>query len=141
MLEGKAGAVVGDVPELDGVVARGTREDVLGSGIEQDMADLSGVTGQLVQGSHVDRLFGVLVKGKVLGDTPEEDLAIVGSRGDEGVVERTPVGVEDSSSVATEQGELFGQLSTLVHRDNSKGTAAASFPIDREVFGVGLYYG
>lgn len=40
--------------------------------------------------------------------------------------------------MAAEQGQNVRQLAALVDRNDSKGTAAASLPIDREVFGVGL---
>jgi hypothetical protein len=84
-------------------------------------------------------------------------LAIVGARSDDRVVEGVPVngrqggvrlesevglgapvGVEDGSRVATEQGQDVGELSTLIDRNDSKGTATAGLPIDREVLGVGL---
>ena len=49
-----------------------------------------------------------------------------------------PVGIEDGSRVATEQGHDIGQLSTLIDGDDSKGTTTAGLPIDRQVLGVGL---
>ena len=35
-----------------------------------------------------------------------------------------PVGVENSSSVTPEEGDLVGKLAALVQGDNSKGTTA-----------------
>ena len=55
-----------------------------------------------------------------------------------GDVGSAPVGVEDGSSVATEQGHNIGQLSTLIDRNDSKGATTAGLPIDRKVLGVGL---
>ena len=56
----------------------------------------------------------------------------------QGVVEGAPVGVEDGGRVPTEQGHDIGEFSTLIDRNDSKGAATASLPIDREVLGVGL---
>lgn len=49
-----------------------------------------------------------------------------------------PVGVEDGSSVATEERELVGSPTALVDGDDGKGATTAGFPVDRDVFGVGL---
>jgi hypothetical protein len=38
----------------------------------------------------------------------------------------------------TEQRDDVGQLALLVDRDDCESTSAASFPIDRDVFGVSL---
>lgn len=40
--------------------------------------------------------------------------------------------------MASKQRDLVGELSLLAEGDDGEGAAAASFPIDREVFGVGL---
>lgn len=52
--------------------------------------DVPGVAGKLAHGVHVGDLLGVGVEGKVLGDLPNENLAILGGRGDDPVVERVP---------------------------------------------------
>jgi hypothetical protein len=48
-----------DVPELYGVVARCTSEDVLGGGVEEDVANLPHVAAQLGDRSDVSRLVSV----------------------------------------------------------------------------------
>jgi hypothetical protein len=40
--------------------------------------------------------------------------------------------------VAAKQRDLVGQLAPFAERDDGERTAAASLPIDREVFGIGL---
>lgn len=83
-------------------------------------------------------------------------LAIVRGRSNQRVVERTPaersvlllptifkhmrapVGVEDGSRVPAEERDLVGCPALLIDRNNSECATAASFPIDRDVFGVGL---
>lgn len=49
-----------------------------------------------------------------------------------------PVGVEDGSSVAAEKRKLVGSSAALIDGDNGKGATAARFPVDGDVFGVGL---
>lgn len=49
-----------------------------------------------------------------------------------------PVGVEDGGSVAAEERELVGRSAALIDGDDGKGATAAGFPVDRDVFGVGL---
>ena len=49
-----------------------------------------------------------------------------------------PVGVEDGGSVAAEERELVGRPAALINGDDGKGATAAGFPVDRDVFGVGL---
>jgi hypothetical protein len=83
-------------------------------------------------------------------------LAIVGSRCDQRVVERTPtqqlalllpamityvcapVGIEDGSGVPAEERDLVGRAAFLVDRNDSECATAAGFPVDCDVFGVGL---
>lgn len=50
-----------------------------------------------------------------------------------------PVGVEDGGCVAAKQRDLVGELSSLVQRDNGKGTAAGRVPVHRKVLRVDLY--
>jgi hypothetical protein len=38
----------------------------------------------------------------------------------------------------SEERELFGELASLVDGDYGKSAAAAGFPVDGEVFGIGL---
>jgi hypothetical protein len=49
-----------------------------------------GVTSELAHGRDIDNLLGVGVQRKILGNLPDKDLAIVGGRGDNVVVERVP---------------------------------------------------
>jgi hypothetical protein len=51
---------------------------------------------------------------------------------------RAPVGVEDSCSVPAEERDLVGGPATLIDGDDGKGTTTASFPVDCDVFGIGL---
>lgn len=96
------------------------------------------VAAQPGDGRHIRGLFGVGVQGEVLGDLPEEDLAVVRGRRDERVVEGRPVGVEDGGRVSAEQRQHVGGAAALVDGDDGKGTASAGLPVDGNVFGVGL---
>lgn len=93
MLEGELGLAGFDIPQLDGVVTRGTGKDVLGSRVEQYMANfpdrvLAG--GYFDSGGHiphmptqpsygrdVGRLLAIALQSEVLRDLPDEDLRIV----------------------------------------------------------------
>jgi hypothetical protein len=83
-------------------------------------------------------LLGVCVERKVLGNLPDEDLAVLGGRGDDAIVERVPVGVEYGGGMSPEEGNLVGQLALLVERDDGERAAARGVPIDRQVLGVDL---
>ena len=109
---------------------------------------------------HAGDLLGICVKAKVLGHLPDEDLAIVGRRGDDAIIERVPtlgstalscisgersgrardapVGVQHGGSVASEQRYLVGELAALVHGNDSECATTARLPIDRDVLGVDL---
>ena len=93
---------------------------------------------QLSDGRDIFYLLGVGIQGETLGDSPDKSLPIVGARRNNMVVEGVPIGVEDGSGVTAEKGDLVGEFTALVERDDRKGAPAAGFPIDREVFGVGL---
>lgn len=41
--------------------------------------------------------------------------------------------------MAAEEGQLVGCSAALVDGNHSKGAAAAGFPVDRDIFGVGLW--
>jgi hypothetical protein len=120
------------------------------------------VSAQLAHWGDIGDLFGVGVKREALGHLPDEDLAILRGRRDNAIVERVPpslvsllcapyvsvwwkglrvavpIGVEDGSSVATEQGNHIGQLASLVQRYHGKGATAGGIPIDRQELGVDL---
>lgn len=49
-----------------------------------------------------------------------------------------PVGIEDGRSVSAEKGDDIRDLALLAQRNYGEGASAAGFPIDGEVFGVGL---
>jgi hypothetical protein len=93
---------------------------------------------QLRHRRHVLDLLGICMERETLGHLPYEDLAIVRRGGDDAVVERVPVGVEDGSRVAAEERYLVGDLALLVERDDGEGASAAGLPIDRQVLGIGL---
>lgn len=96
------------IPELDGEVARGGGENVFGRGVEKNLSNLScrvlvswgitarltcnrpGVTSELAHGRDINNLLGVGEQREILGNLPDKDLAIVGGRGDNVVVERVP---------------------------------------------------
>jgi hypothetical protein len=50
-----------------------------------------------------------------------------------------PVCVQNGSSMPSKQGNLIRQLALLTERNHSESAAAASLPIDREVFSVRLH--
>ena len=117
------------------------------------------MAGQLADRGHVGGLLGVCEESEVLGDLPDEDLAILRGRGDDAIVEgvpvrvdvsgrvasgadgereAVPVGVENGGSVASEQGDQVGQLALLVEGNDGKGATTARVPIDGEVLGIDL---
>jgi hypothetical protein len=49
-----------------------------------------------------------------------------------------PVGVENSSSVAAEERQLVGSSAALIDGNDCKGATTTGFPVDRDVFRVGL---
>jgi hypothetical protein len=49
-----------------------------------------------------------------------------------------PVGVEDGSRVSAEEWNLVRRSTALVDGDNGKRAAAAGFPVDGNVLGIGL---
>jgi hypothetical protein len=82
-----------DIPHLDGVVARGTGQNILGGGVEEHVADLPEsvsvasrpvgpcnvphVPAELGDRSYIGGLLGVCVESEVLGHLPDEDLNAV----------------------------------------------------------------
>lgn len=111
---------------------------------------------QFADWADVFRLLTILMEGKALRYLPYENLAIVGARGDNAIVERVPgrelacgllgapsktqvpICIQHRRSVSSKQRDLFRKPTLFVQRYNSKGTTTAGFPIDREVFGVCL---
>lgn len=70
--------------------------------------------GQLAHWHHVCRLLSIREEGKVFGDLPYEDLAIVGAGSDDTVVEWVPVCVQHYSCMSAEQRYNVRHLSPLV---------------------------
>lgn len=96
------------------------------------------MAGQLAHWGHVCGLLGVGEEREVLGDLPYEDLAIVGARCNDAVVEGVPIGIQHHSCVSAEERYNVGHLSLLVQREDRECATATRFPIDREVLGVHL---
>jgi hypothetical protein len=78
-----------NVPDLDGKVARGAREDVLGGRVEEDVTDFSarqlaltsnawsllpGVSGESSYGCDVGGFVCFRLKSEAFGHSPEKDL-------------------------------------------------------------------
>ena len=96
------------------------------------------MSGQLAHWGHIRGFFGVSEEGEVFRDLPYKDLAIVGARRNDAVVEGVPVCIQHHSCVSAKQRNYVGQLSLLVQRDDRECATATRFPIDREVLRVDL---
>ena len=111
--------------------------------------------GQPRAGGNVCWFLCIGMQTEALWHLPDEDFAIVGSRSNERVVERTPVrrsacvipppsrsfvpvSVEYSGGMAAEEGYLLWETAALVDGNDSKRATTAGFPIDGDVFWVGL---
>jgi hypothetical protein len=93
VLESELGLASFNVPELHRVVTRGTGENALGSGVEQDVADfpagalaaccagnqtsLPHMPAQSCYGRDVGGLLAITLQSEVLWDLPNEDLRFV----------------------------------------------------------------
>jgi hypothetical protein len=51
---------------------------------------------------------------------------------------RVPVSIEDGSSVPAEEGDLVGSPAPLIDGNDGKSASSAGFPVNCDVFGVGL---
>lgn len=51
-----------------------------------------------------------------------------------------PIGVEDGGRVSTEERDLVGGSAAFVDGNDSKGATTTGFPVDCDVFWVGLRY-
>lgn len=49
-----------------------------------------------------------------------------------------PVGIKDGSRMPTEEGHQLGGTAGLIDRDDREGASTACFPVDRDVFRIGL---
>lgn len=138
MLEGDFALFLRHVPDLDGVVERGRREDVLGARVELQVADLACVAHQGALRLHVDNVFRVDVHVRVvLRDIPDEDLAVLARREHPLLVERVEGRVEHAAArVASEHRHLVRRLAHLVHGDHRE--RPDSVCIQRDVHPVAL---
>jgi hypothetical protein len=87
-------------------------------------------------------------------------LAIIGTGGNQRVVERIPngsvsfamsiiclllqrlpIGIENSSRVSSEQRDLLGEFSSLFKRNDRKGTATTGLPVHSQILRVDLSRG
>ena len=96
VLQCEVGLAAFHIPDLDGVVARRGRKDVLGCRVEEDLSDLPGVTSELADWGHSGWVFGGAVKAEAFWNLPNEDLAVVGSGCNDAVVERVPIATVSS---------------------------------------------
>ena len=103
---------VGEVPELDDVVAGRGREDVVGCGVEKDVADTARGDVDAGDGVEVLGLPAILAPAFEDGglDLPDHGLAILASGGDDGIVEWGPVCVENGGGVAAREGDEVGEF-------------------------------
>jgi hypothetical protein len=99
-----------------------------------------GVTAQFANRCNVLDVIGIGIgaHGEVVWNPPEEDLSVVGTGGNQVIVERIPVSVEHDCGVAPKQRDAFRKLATLLKGNDGEGTTTTSFPIDRKVFRVNL---
>jgi len=119
-----------NIPQLDGVIAGGGGKDVGGAGVEVDSADLS-----LVATENLDGLSDVGSK-TLLRDLGDADVAILRARGDQLLVERSPVKVEHSRLVNRHQRHVT-ELAGLIVTEDTEDTTTSSLPQHGEVLGVG----
>jgi hypothetical protein len=88
-----------------------------------------------------------------LRNLPYEDLSIIGAGRNYAIVERVPssvssdrwrcrqripVSIQNRRSVSTEKRDLFWESPFLIDWNDSECASSAGFPIDREVFWIGL---
>jgi len=119
-----------DIPQLDGVVAGGGGEHVVGAGVEVHSADLSLVA--------TEDLDGLSDAGSetLLRDLSDADVAVLRARGDELLVEGREVEVEHGGLVDGHKGH-FGELAGLVVAEDGVDTTTSGLPEHGEVLGVG----
>jgi len=77
MLQRQSRVSGANIPNLDCIVARCRCKDILRSGVEEDLPDLSRMARQLADWSDVFWLFRVGVEGEALWNLPDEDLSVV----------------------------------------------------------------
>ena len=90
MLQGEWGVSGLDIPDLDGIVARSGCQYVPCSWVEENLPDLSGVSGKLAQRGNIWHFLSISIEAKALWNLPDENLSVVGTRCNDAVVERIP---------------------------------------------------
>jgi hypothetical protein len=118
-----------DIPQLDGVIAGGSGEHVVGAGVEVHSTDLSLVATEDLNG------LSDVGSETFLRDLSDADVAILRARGDELLVERREVEVEHSRLVNRHK-RNFAQLASLVVTEDGVDTTTSSLPEHGEVLGV-----
>jgi len=119
-----------DIPQLDGVIAGGGGEHVVGAGVEVHSADLS-----LVAAENLDGLSDVGSE-TFLRDLSDADVAILRAGGDKLLIEGREVNIKNSRLVDRHKRD-FAELAGLVVTENGKDTTTSSLPEHGKVFGVG----
>merc|ERR1712063_203550 len=119
--DGGASLTLLNVPNLDGVVGRGSGDHIISSGVEVDGSDLS-----LVTNESLDRVNEVLLQ-TTFRDSPDTTVAILRNRGDEVVVESGESNIKNLSLVSSNKRDLT-QLASLVVTEDGERTTTSSFP-------------
>jgi len=80
-----------NVPNLDGIIVRGTSKNIGSDGVEKNVANFSRVASEFPNRSDVLNFLGVLkVQGVVVGNSPNGNSAVIRTRGKDLVVKRVP---------------------------------------------------
>ena len=103
---------IGNVPQFDGAFAPTRRQHPFRTGMEQNLADLSRGPVDPKNGIEIlrDPSLGAPPFERGRGHAPEHYFAVFACGGDEGVVVRGPVGVEDGGGVGACEGEGVGEF-------------------------------
>lgn len=132
----------GEVPDLDDMVARGGREDVVRGRVEEDVADTTRGDIDAGNGVKVLGLPAILSPALERGglDGPDEGLAVLAGGGDDSVVEGGPVSVKDGAGVAAGEGDEVRELGgeAVLGKGGGEGedgecAAAGRVPVEGDV--------
>jgi hypothetical protein len=133
-----------EIPKLDSVLSRRTRQDVRRSRVPRDLSDLTGAGVDLRNGLKVlrDPALGIPVVEPARLDLPDRDRTVLATRCNEVVVMRAPVCVEHGSGVGTGKGydvrELVWYLAVSDEwggeREDAECTTTRGIPVDTDVF-------
>jgi len=119
-----------DIPQLDGVIAGGGGENVVGAGVEVDSADLSLVATEDLNG------LSDVGSETLLRDLSDADVAILRARGDELVVEGRPVKIKHGRLVDAHKRDV-AELACLIVTEDGEDTTTSGLPEHGKVLGVG----